>query len=153
MLRVYYDTVIASGRIAVDLCPLMEMEAVREIERLHGEGRLKRVTRRRPFGNSGAVQADHQALENIAVDFGAPRFIVNPIVKDFNARALFDKLKAAGLQESDAKHVVNAVNGDCQYFVTLDTRDILPHKAAIESVCPICVMKPTELIVKLGETL
>ncbi len=99
------------------------------------------------------MQADHQVLENIAVDFGAPRFIVNPIVTDLNARALFDKLKAAGLQESDAKHVVNAVNGDCQYLVTLDTRDILPHKAAIESVCPICVVKLTELIVKLGETL
>ena len=43
-MRVYFDTVITSGRVTRDLTPPEEMAAVDELERLHEEGRIKRVS-------------------------------------------------------------------------------------------------------------
>ena len=41
-----------------------------------------------------------------------------------------------------------AVANDCDYFVTLDTRDLLPRRSAIRSICPqLKIMMPTEALV------
>jgi hypothetical protein len=43
-----------------------------------------------------------------------------------------------------------AVANDCHQFVTLDTRDLLPKRSAIESICPqLKVMTPTEAVAAL----
>jgi hypothetical protein len=165
MVRVYYDNVIVSALVFEDIKPVEEMEAVCEIERLHVEGRLKRVTSRESHREQAktadtqrrmalesrqaevsAVQADHFVPGYSTIDYGALGHIANRIVSDINDPELFEKLKAAGLKASDAKHVMYAVTNDCQYFVTMDTRDLLPNKAAIESICPIRVVKPSELV-------
>jgi hypothetical protein len=40
-----------------------------------------------------------------------------------------------------------AVANDCEYFVTLDTRDLLPRRSAIESICPqMKIMTPVEAV-------
>ena len=62
--------------------------------------------------------------------------------------ALFEQLtKNARLKDADAKHVMYAVANDRYYFVTLDTRDLLPRRSAIESICPqLKIMTPTEAV-------
>jgi len=58
--------------------------------------------------------------------------------------------KDARLKDADAKRVMYAVANDCDYFVTLDTRDLLPRRSAIESICPLLkVVTPTEAIAVL----
>jgi hypothetical protein len=66
--------------------------------------------------------------------------------------ALFEQLtKSAGLKDADAKHVMYAGANDCDYFVTLDTRDLLPRRSAIESICPrLKVMTPTGAVATLS---
>ncbi|HEX7139149.1 MAG TPA: hypothetical protein VF219_14945 [Vicinamibacterales bacterium] len=40
-----------------------------------------------------------------------------------------------------------AASTACEYFVTLDTKDLPPHKVAIEAICPLIrIVKPTEFI-------
>ncbi|MBI3030282.1 MAG: hypothetical protein HYY64_12290 [Candidatus Rokubacteria bacterium] len=46
LMRVYYDNVIASGLITGDIAPEAEMAALRELERAHAAGTIKRVTSR-----------------------------------------------------------------------------------------------------------
>jgi hypothetical protein len=44
-----------------------------------------------------------------------------------------------------------AIVGKCDVFVTLDSRDILPRRVAIECACPeIQIRKPTELLAEIG---
>ena len=45
-MRVYYDNVIASGRVTGDLWPESEMAALHEVEAAHSSGLIKRVTSR-----------------------------------------------------------------------------------------------------------
>jgi predicted nucleic acid-binding protein len=55
--------------------------------------------------------------------------------------------KNAGLKDADAKHVMYAVANACDYFVTLDTRDLLPARSAIQSICPqLKIMTPAEAV-------
>jgi hypothetical protein len=57
------------------------------------------------------------------------------------------RLRAEGLKERDARHVANAFVNGCHFFVTLDTKDILPIRTAIEVLCaPMRIVTPTELL-------
>ena len=96
------------------------------------------------------VQGDHRLLGFSHIDYGQRGFIANPIVTDIVNEELFAHLSVLGLEDGDAKHVMYAVANDCQLFVTLDTRDILPHRKAIEAVCRgMRILKPTELVAEL----
>jgi hypothetical protein len=96
------------------------------------------------------VQADHRLLGFNNVDLGRYGFISSPIISDIVNEDLFAKLRAAGLEDADAKHVMYAVANRCQVFVTLDTRDILPRRSAVEAVSlPMRILRPTELMAEL----
>lgn len=164
--RVYLDTVITSGRVIRDLQPPEEMAAVEQIERFHAEGCIKIVTSKM----SGIEQArttnpvvratlaehanevsvvpnDHRLLGFNTVDQGRYGFISSPLISDIVDEDLFAKLTAAGLRDADAKHVMYAIANNCQFFVTLDTRDLLPLRSAVEAVCPsIRIVRPSEFL-------
>ena len=153
--RVYLDNVITSGWVLKDLKPQEEMEAVDRLYALHDTGIIKRVTskisgieqarttdlqKRAALAASAdlvsVVQNDHRLLGFANLDYGSRGFISYPLIDDIVEPTLFEQLtKNAGLKDADAKHVMYAVANDCHYFVTLDTRDLLPRRSAIESIC------------------
>jgi hypothetical protein len=168
--RVYLDNVITSGWVLKDLQPPGEMTAVERLYELHDAGTIKRVTskmsgieqarttdlqkRATLAANAdlvSVVQNDHRLLGFANLDYGSRGFISYPLIDDIVEPALFEQLtKNAGLKDADAKHVMYAVANDCHYFVTLDTRDLLPKRSAIELICPpLKIMRPTEAVVAI----
>lgn len=168
--RVYLDNVITSGWVLKDLEPPEEMTAVEYLYELHNAGTIKRVTskmsgieqarttdlqKRATLAASAnlvsVVQNDHRLLGFANLDYGSRGFISYPLIDDIVEPALFEQLtKNAGLKDADAKHVMYAVANDCHYFVTLDTRDLLPKRSAIELICPqLKIMRPTEAVVAI----
>jgi hypothetical protein len=127
-LRIYYDTNITSGRVIRDLQPEEEMEAVDALEELHAAGVLKRVSskwfrieqaRTKDPSKRAAlearddemscVQTDHRLLGFNHQDLGQLGFIASPIITDIVDEDVFDRVRAAGLAERDAFHVMCAV--------------------------------------------
>jgi len=168
-VRIYYDTNITSGRILRDLKPDPEMDALDALEGLHTAGTLKRVSskwfrieqartkdaaKRAVFeahdDEMSCVQQDHRLLGFSHQDLDEWGFIASPIITDVVDEAVFEKLRAAGLADTDAFHVMCAIAGNCDVFVTVDTKDILPNRLAVESSCPqILIRRPTELLAEL----
>jgi hypothetical protein len=169
MLRVYYDNVAACGRIESDLQPV-EMEGLREIERAHNAGIIKRVTsseswreqdrtqdpaKRARFETArdelSAVSLDHTILFINHIEGPYGTVANSPVFTDIVDDALFADLKKIGLKDSDAKHLMYAVVNDCDRFVTTD-----PHftntdrRASLEGRCPsIRIVKPSEMAAEL----
>lgn len=165
--RVYLDNVITSGWVLKDLQPPEEMAAVERLYEFHDVGTIKRVTskmsgieqartadlqKRAALAASAdlvsVVQNDHRLLGFANLDYGSRGFISYPLIDDIVDPALFEQLtKNAGLKDADAKHVMYAVANACDYFVTLDTRDLLPRRSTIESICPqLKIMTPIEAV-------
>lgn len=165
MLRVCLDTVITSDRVLKDLNSAEERFAVEEIENLHRHGHIERVTtpvsrdeekRTTNLEKRTALEAGWNDVSVVkpepillgfqAHDLGKHGFISYPLMSDVDD-ALVDKLQAVGLKRNDARAVAFATGTDCDYFVTFDTRDLLPHKVEIEAICPrIRIVKPTEFM-------
>jgi predicted nucleic acid-binding protein len=100
-----------------------------------------------------AVVNDHAVLGFNTIDYGNRGFISYPLLTNIVDEALFAKLRAVPLKEVDAKHVMLAVANDCQFFLTLDERDLLPVRSAIEAICPqLRIVRPTELITELEKS-
>jgi predicted nucleic acid-binding protein len=75
---------------------------------------------------------------------------VSPMVSDIVDEALFADLKAMGLpNDSDARHLMYAVENKCDRFVTLDP-DFLDRRDALHVRCPtIRIVRPSELAAEL----
>ena len=137
----------ARNRHELDLCT--SREAHREQERTTNENKRALLAAHR--GNVPVVQRDHEVLGfSLLTDpFGTS--ISSPLVSDVVDSKKYDGLRAIGVRSGDAKHIVNAFANGCARFVTTDTRDILPKKAAIENLCPgLTVVRPTELAIELN---
>jgi hypothetical protein len=168
--RVYLDNVITCGWILKDLKAQEEMEAVDRLYVLHDAGIVKLVTSKMSRIEQArtadaqklaalaasadlvsVVQNDGRLLGFANLDYGTRGFISYPLMDDIVDPTLFEQLtKTAGLKDADAKHVMYAVANDSHHFVTLDTRDLLPKRSAIELICPqLKVMTPTEAVAAL----
>jgi len=170
MMRVYFDNVAASGRVLEDLVPASEMEALREIERAHFAGQIKRVTSRESWREQertkdptkrakldaartevSVVASDHvvKGVGNISGLYGYGTTVVHPLVTDIIDDALFTDLRKIGLRDGDAKHFMYAFANMCDRFVTLDP-DFLDRRTALETRCKtLRIVKPTELAAEL----
>jgi len=165
MLRVCLDTNITSDRVKKDLRPSEERLAAEQIEELHQQGFIKRVTtpvsrdeesRTTNHEQRAALEAGWNDVSVVqpeptlwgfqSQDMGPRGFISSPILSDV-PYDLVNKLQVVGLKWNDARAVAFAASTACDYFVTHDTRDLLPHKIKIEMVCPqIRIVKPTEFL-------
>jgi hypothetical protein len=165
LLRVCLDTVITSDRVLKDLRPPAERDAAAKIEELHNRGLIERVTtpvsraeesrtanhEKRAALQAGwpgvsVVQPEPTLLGFHTQDLGYRGFISSPIMSDVDD-ALMQKLRAIPLAENDARAVAFAASTDCDYFVTHDERDLLPHRIEIEAICSqIRIVKPTEFL-------
>jgi hypothetical protein len=165
MIRVCLDTVITSDRVLKDLDRPEERLAVEQIEALHEQGLIKRVTtpvsreeerrtsnaQKRAALEAGwddvsVVQPEPRLLGFQSTDMGSRGFIASPLMSDID-EDLLARLLNVGLKRNDARAVVFAVGTNCDYFVTHDTKDLLPHRVAIEAIFPtIRIVKPTEFL-------
>ncbi len=167
MLRVCLDTNTHSARTTGDLGPAAEQAAVEEIERLHQAGLIRRATtpvtkdeerrtrnpQMRALLDAGgatvwAVQASPKLLGFSHLDHGARGFIASPIMSDIDDD-IVAQLTVIGVGHNDARALAFAVgvNGKCDYFVTVDTKDLLGFRTQIEALLPtIKVRRPTEFV-------
>lgn len=129
--RVYFDNVAVSGRVLRDLNPFDQMAAVDDLMRMHAEGRIKVVTSKvtrieqqrtsvpekrekleAHWGELSAVSNDHRLIgfHNQRMFYGG--LIMHPRFSDIVNDDLFATLKAVGLADNDAKHVMYACEAD-----------------------------------------
>jgi hypothetical protein len=150
-MRVYFDNNIASGRVVQDLGP-EQMAALCEIELAHDRGVIKRVTSRESWREQerspepirGALHDARAELSVVATDHVVLGFseisgplgtvAAYPLVTDIVDAALFADLKAVGLKDADARHLMYAFSNDCVRFVTLD-RDFLNRRELLNTRC------------------
>jgi hypothetical protein len=59
-------------------------------------------------------------------------------------------LRLHGLDSVDAHHVMLALRGRCEIFLTLDVKTILCRREAIEAEFPIRLMKPSEFVAHIN---
>ena len=164
MTRVYYDNMIASAKVLRDLRPESEKAALEMIESWHTSGRIKRVTSRESWREQertrddakremlkngqdlvSVVQDDHRLLGFNHQDFGSRGFIASPILTGIVDQDLFDALRAEGLKDADARHLMYAARNACDVFLTTDP-DFLDRRVALEAICSgtIRIMRPSE---------
>lgn len=169
-MKAYLDNVICSGLALRDLDPPAEMSAtlalvsardrgelnlVTSVESWREQDRTKnpeqRATLRESREGVPRVKQDHTVLgfAHCADHLGG--FVANPLVTDMVDESLFQRLKTVGLADADARHVMYAVHSNCDRFVTLDARDLLPRRSQVETVCAgLKVVTPVQLATELG---
>ncbi len=76
-------------------------------------------------------------------DYGRAGMMVNPVMED---NPITRRLQQIGLDRVDAHHVMLAIRGGCQVFVTCDEDTILKYRAHVEAEFPIRLMLPSELV-------
>src|SRR4029453_15990484 len=165
MIRVYLDNVAASARVLGDLRSPGEMDALREIEEAHRAGLIKLVTSRESWreqartqdpgkrerlesarGEVSVVASDHVVggMWSVVGSDGATR-VVGPLVSDIVHDPLFSDLKAIGLKDADARHLMYAKANDCVRFVTTDP-DFLDRRPGLEARgATVRIVWPSEL--------
>ena len=72
------------------------------------------------------------------------------MMTDFVDEDLFHALHPT-LKRADAQHLMLAVHNGCEWLVTLDDRDFLPKRGAVEKFCRgLRIVRPSELTAHLG---
>jgi hypothetical protein len=167
-MRIYYDNNVASGLVTGDLAPPEEMAAVLKIERAHHAGVVRRVTSKESWREQGrthdpvkrgqlkdrqnevsTVSNDHRLLGFHHQMGRLGTISVSPMLSDIVDDPLFNALKAEGLEDADARHLMYAVKNECERFLTLDP-DFIDRRAALEArVSAIRIVTPRELAEEL----
>ena len=168
VMKIYLDNVIVCGQIRTDLEPA-EMAAVQQLGSQPFKDRLLILTSRESWReqdrtNDAAVRAmlrqhrdgvpvverDHSVLGFSQSHDHLGGFIASPLVTDIVDDSLFTALKAEGLQDADARHLMYAVCNGCDRFVTLDP-DFLNRRHVLAAQCQgLRVAKPSELVAELS---
>lgn len=164
-MKVYLDNVIASAVVRGDLAESHEMKALRSLQAPPYVDKLEVVTSRESWreqertrnpeareelrnsrSSIGVVQDDHRVLGFSTIDYGYRGFIASPLVTDIVDESIFANLKALGLGNADARHMMYALCNGCIRFVTTDP-DFLARRARIEAAYPaIRIVRPSELL-------
>jgi len=73
----------------------------------------------------------------------------NPL---YDANPDWQRLKAFGLTDVDAHHVMLAARSKCGYFVTCDRRSILNRRQQVEGAYSLRLLSPTEFVLLLSKS-
>jgi predicted nucleic acid-binding protein len=169
MTKAYLDNCVESGRIRTDLQPPSEMAAVRALLKAQEEGKIEIVTSRESWreqekardpavraqlanarGEIPVVSNDHKlvGMHNQMDHLGT--VAVTPIISDLVDEALFNGLRAAGLREADARHLMYAASNGCDRFVTTDP-DFASRRPQLEALCQdLKIVTPSDLHAELS---
>ena len=163
-MNVYLDTNLVSA-IARDDHP-GESEALAALLRKRHEGKVRMVTSKvtgveieRCSGqHRGDIQRVYDEMKKVAYvepethvgynsywddemgGWSDPLYDVNPI---------WQSLREIGLDQTDAHHVMLAIQSGCDVFLTCDAKTILRYRTEIESRYAIRLMRPTECVAAL----
>jgi predicted nucleic acid-binding protein len=170
-MKVYLDNVIVSGMIRGDLQPPKEMAAVHSLAKADEKGQIEiytsrwswteqertsdeliRVKLKESRGKIEVVPDDHRVLGFWnQEDPRSGTVSVNPMVTEIVDERLFSDLKKAGISDGDARHLMYAIHNECDRFVTLDTRDLLPKRLDLAPLCRATeIVTPSELATELS---
>jgi hypothetical protein len=72
----------------------------------------------------------------------------NPL---YDVDATWQDLRQAGLDQTDAHHVMLAIRDGCNVFLTCDRRTILSKRKQVEATHPIRLLAPTEFVAQNPE--
>jgi predicted nucleic acid-binding protein len=167
-MKAYFDNCIESGRVRADLQPPSEMAAVVSLQKASDEGKMEIVTSRETHreqdrtkdpmrraqlvesrGATPVVPNDHKLLgiHNQMDRLGT--VATTPMITEIIDEELFKGLTAAGLEPSDARHLMYAAGNGCDRFVTTDP-DFTSRRPQLESLCRgLKIVTPSELEAEL----
>jgi predicted nucleic acid-binding protein len=166
-MKAYLDNCVVSGMVRGDLAAA-EMAAVPSLTKAKQEGRLEIFTSRESWSEQDRtkdptirsmlerarpdfplVARDHTLLGMYNIEDPVGGFSSNPIVTEYVDAELFAKLRKAGLNDADARHLMYAVHNGCDRFVTTDP-DFLSRRSQLETLCPNTkIVMPSELAAEL----
>jgi predicted nucleic acid-binding protein len=164
-VKVYLDNVIASALVRNDLALQEEQQSLKTLQEHPNFATLEIVTSRESWreqdrtrctttreelraarDKTPVVSEDHVLLGFNSVDLGHRGFISSPIITDIVDEAMFAELKAIGLKNGDARHLMYALCNGCVRFITTDP-DFLDRRSRIEAVYPnIRIINPSEIL-------
>ncbi len=162
-MKAYLDTNVVSA-IARDDIP-QESAAVETLLRASEQGRVELLTSRvseeeiARYSGSGRVVLDrvYRLMRKVAYvetstllgfhSYGDRyTWISTPLMED---DPTWTRLKAIGLDDKDAHHVMVAIKSSCDLFLTCDG-GILHHHSQIEKEFGIRLLRPSELVAQDG---
>ena len=161
-MEVYLDNSVVSAIGRDDIA--QESDSILKVLKLYNTGRLNLwtskftgeeiekapVDKRRSFESiylllKKVPHVERQKLLGINVYWDLYTSINSPMIED---DPIWSKLRAYGLDENDAYHLMLAVKAECDVFLTVDYKDFTnnkPRKSRIEQEFKIRLMTPTEL--------
>jgi predicted nucleic acid-binding protein len=169
-MKVYFDNVIVSGKVRQDLPPA-EMAHVHALAEAEEKGQIEvytswwtwaeqdrtrdpviRVKLKESRGEIQVVADDHRLIGiSHQEDRRWGTVSNNPMLTEIVDEPLFSGLKALGISDADARHLMYAVHNKCDRFLTLDTRDLLPKRLDVEPLCRgMKIVTPSELVAELS---
>jgi hypothetical protein len=164
LVKPYLDTNLVSAIVRQDH-PL-EAEALAEIVRRGAAGELNLVTSKvtgeeidRCTGpHAPAIQSLYDSMKKLPyveyeIHVGFDSYWddemggwSNPL---YDVDPSWSSLRAAGLDETDAHHIMLALKGSCHCFLTCDVRTILKRRKTIEAEHNIRLLKPSQYLAQL----
>jgi predicted nucleic acid-binding protein len=162
---VYLDNSVISAQGKREVTT--ELPAVEELFARHRGGTIRIVTSEVTQRELSNYISTHRAsIERIYVDLQKVPLVETRIPVCLNSYwdkhggwnspmigndAIWDAICKAGLDTADAHHVMVAVRGRCDVFVTLDKATVLRHENALKSVVPIRVRLPSTYLAELAQ--
>ena len=161
---VYLDHTLLSGPAKRDLGPV-ELAALRRIRKWYKAGRLdlriskvhkRELDRYRDTKMSAAIEQlfsdfsqvafveDHELL-GFHSQWTRQGGITHPLIEDDPTSSA---LRRIGLTRDDAHHLMLAIRGKCDVFLTTDWRTILRHRESVEKQFPAIRLMPPSALVK-----
>jgi hypothetical protein len=157
--KAYLDNCLVGGLVQDDVDPA-ESDALYRLIDLSKEGRLALVTSSVVKQEIDRVPPEHRAPHRAVYAF----LTELPTIEETELmpRALtpgsgltgplllghhdLGSLSSILPDWDDARHVFQAVQNGCAYFVTVDAKTILAHAPEVESAFPFRVLKPSQLV-------
>jgi predicted nucleic acid-binding protein len=165
-MEAYLDNCVVSGMVRGDLTDA-EMAAIPKLKAAVDNGRLRLVTSRESHREQDRATeptvrallaqarleyplvAENEKLLGFNIQDNPGTFIASPMLTEYVDTALYEKFKAAGLQDADARHLMYAVHNECDRFVTTDP-DFLSRRSELAALSrDTKIVRPSELAAQL----
>ena len=168
-MRIYFDNDVAStvSRRERDPADLAAIDKLLELCRsqaisLSTSRQSHREMERAPAGHQpklkgglgevAIVSDDHRVLGSHTLTDPYGGCICSPLVTDIVDGGLYANLRAAGLKDDDAKHLMYAHQNKCNRFLTWD-RNFLNRRPSLQKFCPsIQIQTPNEFVSEIEAT-
>jgi len=113
------------------------------------------IEHRQPFESHYAFLnqipfVDDQRLEGFNNFSDRYTCICSPMIEDDKTAV---ELRNLGIDRQDAHHIMLAIRGRCDVFLTCDRQTILSHRMPVQNSFPIRLFSPSELLAEMTDAL